>query len=340
MLSSIKARYSSRSIFSTGANMPRPAQLTSPSMRPKFEMVRPTRLRASGNRVTSAGTASEPGRWAASSWSFSLLRAASTTCARWLASCCAAAKPIPDEAPVTMITLFSMSIFHRVAPQWLSKLGKYATIQVCIIYPYHTVQTCIVSRGKFMGKTTSSSNQLLETAARLFFQYGYRATGVDTIAAESGVGKMTLYRHYPSKDDLIIAYLKDSDALFWNSFEEITKNAATPREKILAFFEGLQGYVTAPACYGCPFLNLASEYPDADYPGHQVALDHKQFVRARFLQLAEEAGAPQPEVLADGLFLLMDGAYMAARMFGASPNNPAGNVAEAARHLINTLAAI
>lgn len=182
-----------------------------------------------------------------------------------------------------------------------------------------------------MGKRTSTSDQLLETAARLFFQNGYRATGVDTIVAESGMGKMTLYRYYPSKDDLIVAYLKDSDALFWNSFDEITKQAATAREKILAFFEGLQHYVTSTDCWGCPFLNLASEYPDADFPGHQVALDHKQSARARFRQLAEEAGARQPEVLADGLFLLMDGAYMAARMFGASPDNPAGNVAEVAR---------
>ena len=119
---------------------------------------------------------------------------------------------------------------------------------------------------------------------------------MDTIAAESGIGKMTLYRHFPSKDDLIVAYLKDSDEFFWASFEQITKNAATPREKLLAFFESLQDYVTTPACYGCPFLNVATEYPETDYPGHQVALEHKQSVRERFRQLAKEAGAKNPEV--------------------------------------------
>jgi AcrR family transcriptional regulator len=185
-------------------------------------------------------------------------------------------------------------------------------------------------------KTKSTpKDKLFQTAARLFYEHGYRAIGVDTISAESGIGKMTLYRHYPSKDELIAAYLKASDDLFWTNFEEITKSAPTAREKLLAFFQGLQDYVTSPTCYGCPFLNAATEYPEADYPGHQVALEHKQSVRARFRQLAKEADARQPEVLANGLLLLMDGAYMAARLYGASPRNPAANVAEVARQLLD-----
>ena len=175
--------------------------------------------------------------------------------------------------------------------------------------------------------------KLFQTAARLFYQHGYRAIGVDTIAAESGIGKMTLYRHYPSKDDLITAYLQNSNEIFWNNFEEITKDAAGPREKLLAFFESLQDYVKTPACYGCPFLNVATEYPETDYPGHQVAIQHKQSVRVRFQQLAREAGARSPEVLADQLFLLMDGAYMASRMFGTK--NPAIHLASAARAMID-----
>ena len=181
----------------------------------------------------------------------------------------------------------------------------------------------------------SSKDKLFQTAARLFYQHGYRAIGVDTIASESGIGKMTLYRHYPSKDDLIVAYLKDSNEVFWNNFEQITRDAPTPREKLLAFFRALQDYSVTPACYGCPFLNVATEYPETDYAGHQVAIEHKQTVRARFYQLANEAGARQPEALANALFLLMDGAYMAARMFGASPGSPAANVAEAAQQVID-----
>lgn len=182
---------------------------------------------------------------------------------------------------------------------------------------------------------TTPKEKLFQTAARLFYQHGYRAVGVDTIAAESGIGKMTLYRHYPSKDDLIVAYLHDSDKVFWESFEQSTRDAPTPRGKLLAFFRGLQEYAQSPTCYGCPFLNVATEYPEPEHPGHRVALSHKQAVRARFQDLAKEAGARKPRELANALFILMDGAYMAARMFGASPDSPAVNLAGAARQLID-----
>jgi AcrR family transcriptional regulator len=182
---------------------------------------------------------------------------------------------------------------------------------------------------------TSPKDKLFQTAARLFYRHGYRATGVDTIAAESGIGKMTLYRHFPSKDDLIVAFLQASDQEFWEYFEQVTKDASTARGKLLAFFKALGDFTTRPGCYGCPFINVATEYPQAEYAGHRVALEHKQSVRARFNQMADEAGARQPEALANSLLLLMDGAYMAARMFGASPNNPAAGVCEAARQMID-----
>jgi AcrR family transcriptional regulator len=179
-------------------------------------------------------------------------------------------------------------------------------------------------------------DQLLQTAARLFYREGYRAVGVDLIAAESGIGKMTLYRHYPSKDDLIVAYLEASDRQFWRHFERSTEGRGTAREQLLAFFEGLQTYCATPECYGCPFLNIASEYPAGDYAGHQVALAHKHAVQARFAALAGAAGARDAQALASGLILLMDGAYMAARLFGSRADSPAGGVADAARVLIDS----
>lgn len=185
-----------------------------------------------------------------------------------------------------------------------------------------------------MKNTNTPKDKLFQTAARLFYQHGYRAIGVDTIAAEARIGKMTLYRHYPSKDDLIVAFLRQSDADFWGYFEQSAADAPTARGKLQAFFDSLRDYVLSPDCYGCPFLNVASEFPETDYAGHQVALEHKQAVRAHFEQLAQEAGARQPKALANGLFLLMDGAYVAARMFGSSPDNPAAGVADAARQLI------
>jgi AcrR family transcriptional regulator len=184
--------------------------------------------------------------------------------------------------------------------------------------------------------SSKPKGKLFQTAGRLFYQHGYRVTGVDSVATESGIGKMTLYRHFSSKDNLIVAFLKGSNREFWQHFESSTKDAPSAREKLLAFFGVLQRYVTSPACYGCPFINVACEFPEKDYAGHKVALDHKRAVRSRFHQLAEEAGARRPKALANALLLLMDGAYVAARMYGTSATSPAADVAEAARHLIDT----
>ncbi len=182
--------------------------------------------------------------------------------------------------------------------------------------------------------TYSAKKQLLEIAARLFFENGYRAVGVDAIVAESGVGKMTLYRHFPSKDDLIVAYLKESNEQFWVWFDKTTSRVEEPRDKLLAFFKSLATLTTKPTCHGCPFLNVAAEFPEIEYAGHQVALEHKQAVRKHFRDLARQAGARKPDTLADQLFLLMDGAFIAARMFGPA-NNPSTHVAQAAEALID-----
>lgn len=180
---------------------------------------------------------------------------------------------------------------------------------------------------------SSTRERLLETAARLFSQHDYRAIGVDTIVAESGVGKMTLYRHFPTKDDLIAAYLRDTNDKFWLWFDEAVSAADDPRGKLAAFFQALEKLATTPTCFGCPFLNAVVDFPEREHPGHVIALEHKQAVRSRFRQLAEAAGARDSAVLADQLFLLMDGAFMAVRMFG--PESPALRVAQAARALMD-----
>lgn len=180
----------------------------------------------------------------------------------------------------------------------------------------------------------STRERLLETAARLFFQHDYRAIGVDTLVAESGVGKMTLYRHFPSKDDLIVAYLQDSNEKFWAWFDEAITHADEPAGRLVAFFLALEKLAMTPTCFGCPFLNAAVDFPEREHPAHVVALEHKQAVRARFGEMAEAAGARNPAFLADQLFLLMDGAFMAVRMYGA--DSPALHVAEAAQTLIET----
>jgi AcrR family transcriptional regulator len=176
--------------------------------------------------------------------------------------------------------------------------------------------------------------RILETARRLFYRDGFRAVGIDTIIAEAGVAKMSLYRHFPSKDDLIVAYLEDSNRRFWEWLEATVEEVEDPVEKLVAMFEAIGKLAASPECLGCTFQGTAAEFPDRDHPGHEAALAHKDTVRRRFATLAREGGLDEPETLGDQLLLLMDGAWVSARMYG--PHNPAKGLAGTARALIDT----
>jgi AcrR family transcriptional regulator len=178
----------------------------------------------------------------------------------------------------------------------------------------------------------AARERVLEAATRLFLRDGFRAVGVDTIVAEAGVAKMTLYAHFPSKDDLIVAYLERANRQFWAWLDGASAAVDDPRGKLLAMFDAVGKLANSPQCLGCTFQGTAAEFPDPQHPGHRVALAHKQAVRARLRALAEQAQLREPDDLADQLLLLMDGAWVAARMFG--PDNPSGQAATAARTLI------
>jgi len=178
----------------------------------------------------------------------------------------------------------------------------------------------------------SARDRILDTASELFYRDGYHAVGIDTIIARSGVAKTTLYRHFASKDELVAAYLKRANAEFMSWLDEAIVSADDPRAKLAATFEAVAKLATSSRCLGCTFQGAASEFPEMDHPGHRVALDHKRAVLERFAGLAREAGVRDPDGLAAQLLLLMDGAWVAARMFG--PQNHAASVAGAATALI------
>ncbi|MGL4610741.1 MAG: TetR/AcrR family transcriptional regulator, partial [Trueperaceae bacterium] len=170
-------------------------------------------------------------------------------------------------------------------------------------------------------------------ATRLFYQQGFRAVGIDTIIAESGVAKMTLYKHFPSKDDLIVAYLERSNEAFWTWLEETIKPfEGNPKKQLELIFEGVAKLASSPQCMGCTFTSAAGEFPGLEHISHAAALNHKKQVLARFKELAKAANLRQPQVLSEQLLMLMDGAWNAARMFG--PGNHAKGVAEAAKIII------
>jgi AcrR family transcriptional regulator len=182
--------------------------------------------------------------------------------------------------------------------------------------------------------TTNTKQKILDTAGPLFYQQGFHAVGIDTIVAESGVAKMTLYRHFPSKQELIVAYLEQTNEQFWGWFEEaIRPYPNRPGRQLLAFFESLAHLVTKPTCLGCPFLIASTEFPEPDQPAHQVAKQHKTAVLTRLTHLAQEAAGREPHTLAKHLLLLMDGAFMQVRVFGPL-DNPAAEVTTAAQILL------
>jgi AcrR family transcriptional regulator len=189
-----------------------------------------------------------------------------------------------------------------------------------------------MSRGSSDG-VASPRERILDAAAKLFYRDGFVSVGVDTIIAESRVAKMTLYRHFRSKDDLIVAYLERADEQFWAWFDKWLDGGPSS-EQLVNLFESLGKFATSPQCFGgCMFQHAAADFPDVDHPAHRIALEHKSAVLARLLDLAQQAGASDPPALSAQLLLLMDGAFVAARLFGT--RSPAAHVGVAAAALID-----
>ncbi len=162
-------------------------------------------------------------------------------------------------------------------------------------------------------------DQILKVADELFYRDGIHVTGVDTIIAKSGVAKTTLYRYFPSKDDLVVAYLSDRNRRFWTCIEAAVDQAPQdPKAQLLAIFEWLEDLIAQPDCYGCPFLITVTEFPALDYPGHQVAVAHKNQVRDLLTELSKKARAANPKELGVHLLMLLDGAFVERRLYGLS----------------------
>lgn len=175
----------------------------------------------------------------------------------------------------------------------------------------------------------TAREKVLQTAGELFYRQGFVAVGVDTIVAQSGVAKMSLYRHFKSKDALIEAYLLHAHEQFMGWFLAQQEGKDTPLEKLHAIFDGLDVLTSSPRCRGCAFVVAAAEFPDQEHVGHVVARTHKTQVMKHLGGLARKAGVEQPALLARQLLLLMDGAFASVRVFGHRQPTQAGPAARA-----------
>ncbi len=162
-----------------------------------------------------------------------------------------------------------------------------------------------------------AAERIRSTARRLFYNEGIRAIGVEQIVQGAGVTKPSLYRNYASKDELAAAYLRDYDADFWERFERsVAAHPDDPKAQLLHYLQGLAERASRPGYRGCGLTNTVVEYPGADHPACKVSRAHKRKLRKRLTVMAAAMGASEPEQLADGLQLLIEGAYATGQLFG------------------------
>jgi AcrR family transcriptional regulator len=159
--------------------------------------------------------------------------------------------------------------------------------------------------------------RILAAVEELFYRDGVRAVGVDAVIEHAGVNKMSLYRNFASKDDLIAAYVEDRNRQYWSWWDGIMeRHAGDPRRQLLGLFEELQARTSRKGYRGCPFVNIAAELSDPSHPARRVVALNKRELKRRLRALAEAAGAKSADALADSLMLLMEGAYAGSQTCG------------------------
>ncbi|MBS0251793.1 MAG: TetR/AcrR family transcriptional regulator [Proteobacteria bacterium] len=167
--------------------------------------------------------------------------------------------------------------------------------------------------------TTEKNNprsRILEVADQLFYSEGIRATGTEKIMAAADVAKATFYRHFESKDALVLAYLDNRDKAFW----EYLGGPDAPSD-VHSALSMIDRYVNRTGVIGCPFLRVAAEYPDPDHPLHRRVVAHKDRL-LRYLAKLMPTNSPDPEEFARMLVAIIDGALSMRLVFGPAQEVP------------------
>lgn len=161
---------------------------------------------------------------------------------------------------------------------------------------------------------TGARERLLEAAYELFASRGVRAVGIDTIIQRSGVARQTMYRHFDSKQALVLAFLDRRAQLWTRDWLRMTveRTATEPRARLLAIFDAFDEWFHQPGFEGCSFINVMLEFPDRDDPLHQACAAHLAEIRSFVAAVAREAGIADADRFAHDWHLLMKGSIVAA----------------------------
>lgn len=159
-------------------------------------------------------------------------------------------------------------------------------------------------------------DKLLETAAGLFYSEGIKGVGVDRILSEAGTTRATMYRHFAGKEALVAAYLEREDAIIRGYFEAAAAGGGTPLELVGLVIDGIAEDAQRYHRRGCPFINAAAEYPDADGVVRTIIARHRAWFRDTLATVCQTAGLSNPTQVAAALVLLRDAALVGVYLDG------------------------
>lgn len=180
----------------------------------------------------------------------------------------------------------------------------------------------------------SKRDELVRNALAVFNRNGFHATGMDTLVTETGISKTTMFKHFRTKEELILAVLRLRDENFRNWMLRRLKDLAPdPAGQLLMLFDVLAEWFEEPDFRGCMFVKAVSEFQDPAHPIHAQSAEHKRLMFQAIAAIAKEAGASAPMDLARQLLLLKEGAVVASQM--GYEIDPAGNAKRAAKVLIS-----
>jgi AcrR family transcriptional regulator len=171
--------------------------------------------------------------------------------------------------------------------------------------------------------TLNVRERLLGVASELFYKNGVRAVGIDLVIEQAGVAKSSLYRHFRTKDDLIVAFLEREDIDFWSTWDRVAaENAGDANTEIEAHMRWIGERLGRANYRGCPQINVAAEFAEQDHPARRVARAHMQALRSRLTALARRLDVSQPEALAAQLAVLINGAFVSAELLAPDEATP------------------
>ncbi len=183
--------------------------------------------------------------------------------------------------------------------------------------------------------SASKRDELVQNAMRAFYQGGFHAVGMDRLAKETGVSKTAIYKHFRTKDDLILAVLRLRDEQYRNWLvRRVEALASTPKDRLVAVFDALGEWFAEPSFKSCIFIKASSEFQERGNPIHASSAEHKHLLFKYFSRLTNGMGADDPEGLARQIQLLHEGAIVQAHL--RDPRDVAQDAKAAAARLIHS----